>query len=123
VVHLSRQAQLLDRGHGISAAHDRQALGPSQGSAHAPGPLAKGLKFKDSHGAIPNHGAGLGHLPGESSLGDGPDVQAHAPVGNFDTANLGQRISAKVICYPMIHGQAKLHSPFLRLFEGRSTGI
>ena len=86
VAHLVGVAQLLDGSRAVAAADDGDGAGLGQGLGHGLGAGGELVELKHAHGAVPDHGARVGHGLAVQLHGLGADVKA-LPAGG-DLAGL-----------------------------------
>ena len=69
-------AQLLHSSCAVAAADDGHGAGLGQSLGHSAGTAGEILELKHAHGAVPHHGAGIGHGGAETLTGSGADIHA-----------------------------------------------
>ena len=116
--HLVGIAQLLHSRGAVAAADDGDGVGLAEGLSHGLSTLGKGGELKHAHGAVPNHGAGVGHGVTVQLHGLGTDVQALPAIGDLpglDHLALGVR--GEGVGADRVHRQQQLHALGSRFFH------
>src|SRR5271156_1864040 len=110
----------FDCSYGISAAYDRNGSRIfCHGLGNLKGAFSEGRQFEDSHGAVPDDGAGARDFLGEGFNGFGPDIERHHVGGNgfAGTDDFRQGAGFDAVGDDVVGGQQELEFTAFRLLQ------
>ena len=116
--HLVSVAQLLDSGCGVTAADDGDGVGLAQSFSNGLGAGCKLLELEHAHGAVPDHGAGVGNGVAVGLGGLRTDVQTLPAVRNSAGGHdLGVSVRSEGVGSHGIGGQQQFDALLLGLLD------